>query len=57
MNIKIPSYNEQHKIGQLFEKIDNLITLHQHKCFLKFDNNINIELLGNSVSLRMKVII
>ena len=31
MNIKIPSYNEQHKIGQLFEKIDNLITLHQHK--------------------------
>ena len=53
MNIKIPSYNEQHKIGQLFEKIDNLITLHQHKCFLKFDNNINIELLGNSVSLKI----
>ncbi len=39
MNIKIPSYNEQHKIGQLFEKIDNLITLHQRKC----DKLVNIK--------------
>ena len=42
--------NEETQIGNLFKQIDNLITLHQHKCFLKFDNNINIELLGNSVS-------
>ena len=50
MPINIPKLEEQCKISQLFEKIDNLITLHQHKCFLKFDNNINIELLGNSIS-------
>ena len=48
--IHVPKVKEQEKIGVLFEKIDNLITLHQHKCFLKFDNNINIELLGNSIS-------
>ena len=39
MNIKIPSYNEQHKIGQLFEKIDNLITLHQSK----YDKLVNVK--------------
>ena len=48
--IHVPKVKEQEKIGVLFEKIDNLITLHQSKCFLKFDNNLNIELLGNSVS-------
>ena len=61
LNLKFPAFseiettapikvNEQNKIAKLLEKVDNLITLHQHKCFLKFDNNINIELLGNSVS-------
>ena len=45
-----PTKEEQDKLGHFFEKIDNLITLHQSKCFLKFDNNLNIELLGNSVS-------
>ena len=38
-NIKtlVPEYVEQKKIGQLFYKLDNLITLHQRKCiFLKF---------------------
>jgi len=49
-DIDMPNKEEQRKLGQLFKMIDNLITLHQHKCFLKFDNNINIELLGNSVS-------
>ena len=53
--ILVPSSEEQKKLGQLFKMIDNLITLHQHKCFLKFDNNINIELLGNSVSLKIMV--
>ena len=33
-NIKthVPDYVEQKKIGQLFYKLDNLITLHQRKC-------------------------
>ena len=33
-NIKthVPEYVEQKKIGQLFYKLDNLITLHQRKC-------------------------
>ena len=50
VNIEYPLPSEQIKISDMFKQIDNLITLHQHKCFLKFDNNINIELLGNSVS-------
>ena len=28
--------NEQEKIGELFKKLDNLITLHQRKLFLKY---------------------
>ena len=43
---------EKEKISNLFINLDNLITLHQSKCFLKFYNNLNIELLGNSVSLQ-----
>ena len=33
-NIKtyVPKYNEQKEIGDLFYKLDNLITLHQRKC-------------------------
>lgn len=27
-----PSYEEQKKIGQHMDSLDNLITLHQHKC-------------------------
>ena len=54
-DIDMPNKEEQRKLGNLFNSIDNLITLHQHKCFLKFDNNINIELLGNSVSLKIMV--
>lgn len=30
-NISIPDYDEQAKIGQYFEQLDNLITLHQRK--------------------------
>lgn len=29
MNIRVPSYDEQKKISQYFEQLDNLITLHQ----------------------------
>ena len=47
---------EQKSIANYLTNIDNLITLHQHKCFLKFDNNINIELLGNSVNLMMYIL-
>ena len=31
MNIRVPSYDEQKKISQYFEQLDNLITLHQRK--------------------------
>jgi type I restriction enzyme S subunit len=31
MVVDVPSYNEQAKIGLLFEDVDNLITLHQRK--------------------------
>ena len=31
MNIRVPSYDEQKKISQYFEQLDNLITLHQCK--------------------------
>ena len=30
--IPVPSYDEQKKIGEFIESIDNLITLHQRKC-------------------------
>ena len=32
MNIRVPNYDEQKKISQHFEQLDNLITLHQRKC-------------------------
>ena len=31
MNIRVPSYDEQKKISQYFEQLDNLITLHQRE--------------------------
>lgn len=30
INLAIPSFNEQIKLGRMFSEIDNLITLHQH---------------------------
>ena len=33
MNIRVPSYDEQKKISQYFEQLDNLITLHQRQSF------------------------
>ena len=38
MNIRVPSYDEQKKISQYFEQLDNLITLHQRKCALLFSH-------------------
>lgn len=32
LDIAIPSFNEQEQIGAYFSNLDNLITLHQHKC-------------------------
>ena len=32
MEFKVPCLDEQKKIGEYFEKLDNLITLHQCKC-------------------------
>lgn len=39
-DLNIPNYEEQNKLGALFEKIDNLITLHQRKYeqLLKYKN-------------------
>ena len=34
MIVNVPKKEEQIKIGNVFEKIDNLITLHQRECFL-----------------------
>ena len=31
-----PSVTEQNKIGDIFKNIDNLITLHQRKCFINY---------------------
>ena len=39
MNIIIPNRSEQDKISDLFDNLDNLITLHQRKC----DNLINVK--------------
>jgi len=32
MPIPYPTLEEQKKIGEYFDSLDNLITLHQHKC-------------------------
>ncbi len=32
MKFSYPDYDEQHKIGLFFKRLDNLIALHQHKC-------------------------
>ena len=34
--VKMPNIDEQRKIGELLDCIDNLITLHQRKLFLKY---------------------
>ena len=31
ISIPVPSYEEQEKVGDFIEKLDNLITLHQRK--------------------------
>ena len=36
MEFKVPCLDEQKKIGEYFEKLDNLITLHQRKCVFLF---------------------
>ena len=35
MEFKVPCLDEQKKIGEYFEKLDNLITLHQRKCKIR----------------------
>lgn len=36
INLPVPSYEEQFKVGEYIEQIDNLITLHQRKLKLQF---------------------
>ena len=36
MEFKVPCLDEQKKIGEYFEKLDRLVTLHQRKCALLF---------------------
>ena len=43
MNIRVPSYDEQKKISQYFEQLDNLITLHQRKGSKKTNDTITWE--------------
>lgn len=38
MPIKIPKMEEQKRIGECFSELDNLITLHQRRCFQHFYN-------------------
>jgi type I restriction enzyme S subunit len=33
MTVPVPKYEEQQLVGKLFYDLDNLITLHQRKCF------------------------
>ena len=42
MNIRVPSYDEQKKISQYFEQLDNLITLHQRQPFLHSTPEISL---------------
>ena len=56
LQIPYPSPNEQREIGNLFGKLDNLITLHQRKLIEKLSVNyfwfaLFLMILGNSVSL------
>ena len=44
MNIRVPNYDEQKKISQFFEELDNLITLHQRECFF-----VNLSLITNAL--------
>lgn len=46
--IELPSYSEQQYVGEVFKALDNLITLHQYKCYLLFF--IVKFILGNSVN-------
>ena len=48
--VQFPSLDEQRTISAFFERLDNLITLHQRK--LEFYFNIRKQFLGNSVSFR-----
>ena len=36
IDVLVPQYDEQQPLGQFFNRIDNLITLHQRKCALLF---------------------
>ena len=36
IEIQLPKIKEQESIGKLFYEIDNLITLHQRKCFINY---------------------
>ncbi|MDD6587274.1 MAG: restriction endonuclease subunit S [Anaerobutyricum hallii] len=54
MEFKVPCLDEQKKIGEYFENLDNLITLHQRMCVYKY--NIICNTLGNSVSSQISPI-
>lgn len=50
IDIPLPSFEEQKKVGEYFRNIDHLITLHQ--CSLNFTKIIIVKYLGNSVRLQ-----
>ena len=44
IDILVPQYDEQQALGQFFNGIDNLITLHQRECFF-----VNLSLITNAL--------
>lgn len=50
LNLNIPSYNEQYKIGVLLQTVDNLITIHQrkHDNLLKMKKSLLEKLFPNN---------
>lgn len=47
LDVKLPSYGEQTKIGAFFSKLDNLITLHQRMDFVITNLNLITNALPN----------
>lgn len=54
IDLLIPQYDEQLKIGEYFSCLDNLITLHQHKCekYVNIKKGMISELLVGNIQIR-----
>lgn len=54
LKTKVPSLVEQQQIGSYFKSLDNLITLHQHKCekYVNIKKGMISELLVGNIQIR-----